>query len=303
MNRFNQSGFPKARRRVNMRSALFLLMIAFGVLLLRGSIQMMLPGMGQGLSVALSMLASVAGFGVPAYMGLCLVDGDQRRIVPVHALSRSHILHLTLLGVLFVCPASLAADMLTAVFSRMGFGGAAGSAAPGMGLFLPMLLGSVLLAPVCEELFFRGYLTQALRPYSQRGALVLPALAFAVMHGVDAALLPRFALGCLLTMMMNRTGSVVAPMLVHAAYNFTLLVLVFSGLEGFVTGPGLIACVLRILGCAAFAGVLRRAYADRMQRKTADFGADAPLGRRELALLIGAGAALLATMIVSGVTA
>ena len=303
MNRFNQSGFPKARRRVNMRSALFLLMIAFGVLLLRGSIQMMLPGMGQGLSVALSMLASVAGFGVPAYMGLCLVDGDQRRIVPVHALSRSHILHLTLLGVLFVCPASLAADMLTAVFSRMGFGSAAGSAAPGMGLFLPMLLGSVLLAPVCEELFFRGYLTQALRPYSQRGALVLPALAFAVMHGMDAALLPRIALGCLLTMMMNRTGSVVAPMLVHAAYNFTLLVLAFSGLEGFVTGPGLIACVLRILGCAAFAGVLRRAYADRMQRKTADFGVDAPLGRRELALLIGAGAALLAAMIVSGVTA
>jgi len=102
---------------------------------------------------------------------------------------------------------------------------------------------------------------------------------------------------------MNRTGSVVAPMLVHAAYNFTLLVLAFSGLEGFVTGTGLIACLLRILGCAAFAGVLRRACADRMQRREADFGADTPLGRRELALLIGAGAALLAAMIVSGVTA
>lgn len=303
MNRFNQSGFPKARRRISMRSALFLLMIAFGVLLLRGSIQMMLPGMGQGLSIALSMLASVAGFGIPAYMGICLVDGDQRRIVPVHALSRSQILHLTLLGVLFVCPASLAADMLTAVFSRMGFGGAAVSAAPGVGLFLPMLLGSVLLAPVCEELFFRGYLTQAIRPYSQRGALRFPALAFAAMHGVDAALLPRFALGCLLAMMMQRTGSVVAPVLLHAAYNFTLLVLSFSGLEGFVTGTGLIACLLRILGCAAFAGVLRRACADRMQRREADFSIDTPFGRRELALLIGAGMALLAAMIVSGVTA
>ena len=113
-----------------MRSALFLLMIAFGVMMLRGSLGVLLPGMGAGVSLALSMVATAAGFGVPAWMGLCLVDGDQRKIVPMHALSREQILQLTLLGVLFVCPASLAADMQAAVLVRMGFARESVQAAP-----------------------------------------------------------------------------------------------------------------------------------------------------------------------------
>ena len=303
MNLFNHTGFPKARRRVSMRSALFLLMIAFGVMMLRGSLGVLLPGMGAGVSLALSMVATAAGFGVPAWMGLCLVDGDQRKIVPMHALSREQILQLTLLGVLFVCPASLAADMQAAVLERMGFARESVQAAPQAALFLPMVLQSAMLAPVCEELFFRGYLTGAIRPYSQRGAWLFTAAAFALIHGFGAALLPRFALGCLLALMMVRTGSIFAPMLVHAAYNFTLLVLAFSGLENWLSGAGLIPCMIRVLGCAAFAAVLKRAYAARMQRRVVSLKEGGAFSRRELALLIAAGVVLLVSMIVSGVTA
>lgn len=286
-----------------MRSALFLLMIAFGVMMLFGSVGVLLPDMGGGFSLALSALATVAGFGIPAYMGVCLIDGDQRRMVPMHALSRAQILHLTSLGALFVCPASLTADMISALLVRMGFVQEAASWAPGMGLFLPAALQSVLLAPVCEELFFRGYLVGALRQYSVRRAVLISAAAFALVHAVSAALPARFALGCLLAVMMLRTGSILAPVLIHASYNFALLVLAFSGLERFVTGSGIFACLLRLLGCAAFAWVLKRAYALRMQHAVMQMQGAAAFSRREKALLIAACIALLAAMIVSGVTA
>jgi len=303
MNRFKHSGFPKARRRVSVRSALFLIMIAFGVVMLCSSMRVLLPGMGAGFSLALSALATVAGFGMPAYLGICLIDGDQRRMVPMHALGRAQILHLTSLGVLFVCPASLATDMLSALLARMGFAQAAASSAPGLGLFLPALIQSVLLAPVCEELFFRGYLVGALRPYGQRSAVLAAAAAFALIHDLSPALAAHFALGCLLALMMVKTGSILAPMLIHASYNFTVLVLAFSGLERFVTGSGIFACLLRLLGCAAFALALKRAYALRMQRAVVQLQGKTAFSRREKALLIAAGIALLAAMIVSGVTA
>ena len=286
-----------------MRSAFFLLMIAFGVMMLSGSIGILAPGMPAGVALAVSALATLAGFGLSAWLGLCVADGDQRKIVPMHALSRAQVMYLTMAGVLFVCPASLAADMQLALFARMGMVQSSVATVPAMGLFLPMLIKSVLLAPVCEELFFRGYLMNALRPYSKRTSLLLSSLAFALVHGVDAALLPRFALGCLLGMAMVRTGSVLAPMLVHAAYNFALLVLSFTGLQSVLTGDGLIACAVRVASCAAFVCALRRMVDCRMLRRLVSLQDGAALSRREKALLIGTGIALLAAMIISGVTA
>lgn len=69
------------------------------------------------------------------------------------------MLFLSLTGALLVCPMSLLAEMPNAALRLMGFAlpeQAAG--ALDASLFLPCLLASGVLAPICEELFFRGYL-------------------------------------------------------------------------------------------------------------------------------------------------
>ena len=64
----------------------------------------------------------------------------------------------------------------------------AAAVTPDSALFLPMLLQSALLAPICEELFFRGYLMGAFAKAGRGRAIAAAALLFAAAHGVDAAL-------------------------------------------------------------------------------------------------------------------
>ena len=142
------------------------------------------------------------------------------------------MLCLAAAGALFVGPAALLAELPGAALRLCGVELAQTAAsAPDSGLFLPMLLQSALLAPICEELFFRGYLMGAFARAGRGKAAAAAALLFAAAHGVDAAFLPRFLFGCLLGAMAQRTGSILAPMLMHGCYNAAVLLVSFSGLE------------------------------------------------------------------------
>lgn len=58
-----------------------------------------------------------------------------------------------------------------------------------------MLFYSVLAAPVCEELVYRGVLLRALEPYGRWFAISLSALVFALMHGNAVQLPAAFVIG------------------------------------------------------------------------------------------------------------
>jgi len=83
------------------------------------------------------------------------------------------------------------------------------------------LLGSVLFAPVFEELLFRGLLYGTLRarlawPLAAAGS----ALVFALAHGYGAAgFLSVFLSGVLWAWVYERTGSLLAPILAHVVNN------------------------------------------------------------------------------------
>ena len=88
----------------------------------------------------------------------------------------------------------------------------------------PILLGAVALAPVVEELLFRGYLLGVLLPLVPGGvAQLLTAAAFGLMHGLDYAL-PLGVLGLLFGWLRTRHGALLPSMLAHAVHN----ALVFS---------------------------------------------------------------------------
>ena len=78
----------------------------------------------------------------------------------------------------------------------------------------------VLLAPVFEELLFRGFLYRALRDLlTPGGAMVASALVFALIHLQPGNLLPLAALGFVLAWLYERSGTLWAPILVHATWN------------------------------------------------------------------------------------
>lgn len=272
-----------------MRSALLLTLgVCFAMCMLRCLI-MLSPGWQWT-----DMLSTFVCFGGGAYLGLCVLDGDHRRIVPMRALSRAQILWLALLGVLAVSPMTLAQDL---VGKLAGMPAEAAVHAPQRPVaFLQIVVKSVLLAPICEELFFRGYLLHALAPHGKLRAAVVVSLCFALVHTLDG-FVPLALFGALLCWMTLHTQSLLASVLVHMSYNLTIIVISHLGLSGLFSGWSLISCALRLVLCAAFVAVLRRAYTARRDGGAFVLWTGGKLTRREMALLIAAALLFVATLI------
>ncbi len=83
----------------------------------------------------------------------------------------------------------------------------------------------VLILPLCEELLFRGALYGGLRRRMPLPvAMVASGLLFGLLHDTSV-ILPVAALGTMLAWLYERTGSLVAPCLVHLLQNGLTLTL------------------------------------------------------------------------------
>lgn len=88
-----------------------------------------------------------------------------------------------------------------------------------------MIITAVIIAPVCEELVFRGYLYPILKKYTGLWPGVFcSALLFSIAHGNITVLLPLFILGALLVWLYEKTGSLWAPIAVHFCFNAATVV-------------------------------------------------------------------------------
>jgi membrane protease YdiL (CAAX protease family) len=83
-----------------------------------------------------------------------------------------------------------------------------------------VVIAIVFFAPIAEELFFRGIVFNAWRREAGRTAAYIGSAAlFAVIHLSLASLLPIFLLGLALTWVYERTGNLLAPIVMHATVN------------------------------------------------------------------------------------
>ena len=256
-----QLNIMKARRRVRLRSALLLSMLACMVSLLFGA-AMGLGGaaMPPALQLILEAAVTVVAFGMTAYLGLLVLDGDQRKILPLFTLTRGQIFWLTMLGMLLTAPMTLMGDTLEALFlpQQAAIAGESGK------LFLLTMVKSALLVPVCEELFFRGYLYQALSRISKHRAMTISSLIFALAHGIGLyGFLPRIVLGMLLAALMEKTGTLLAPMLVHGCYNAAIVIIAYSGAAPLFSGLGPMNCAFRMMLCIFCLYAFRRTWTTR----------------------------------------
>ena len=84
-----------------------------------------------------------------------------------------------------------------------------------------------VVAPVCEEWIFRGYLYGVVRMYAGPfWGMFVVSLLFAGIHLHLPAMPGLFVVGVVLTVVYERTGTLLAPIVVHAVFN--TLSLVFS---------------------------------------------------------------------------
>jgi membrane protease YdiL (CAAX protease family) len=83
-----------------------------------------------------------------------------------------------------------------------------------------LLAGSVVIAPFCEELFFRGFVFSGLlRDLSPLWAVIVSAGLFAVAHADPGSFAPLFIIGLGLGFLRWRTGSTWASISLHMLNN------------------------------------------------------------------------------------
>ncbi len=77
-----------------------------------------------------------------------------------------------------------------------------------------------LLAPLIEEIFFRGFLFQGFRArYGWVSGMLLSSGIFAVAHLDPVSLIPTFILGCVLAYLYHRSNSVWPGVILHVMVN------------------------------------------------------------------------------------
>jgi len=111
--------------------------------------------------------------------------------------------------------------------------------------YLPVAIFLVPLQVLAEELFFRGYLLQAVSVATKRLwiRVMLPALAFAVLHYSNAevrnAVLPSLAyyliFSVYVTWLTTRTGGIAAAAGFHLATNIFAVFIISSSLSAFIS--------------------------------------------------------------------
>ena len=87
------------------------------------------------------------------------------------------------------------------------------------GVFAFSFVAVAVLAPVTEELLYRGLGYSLLERFGALASIGLTGLAFAAAHGLLAGLPTLWFFGCALAWLRVRTGSVYPAIVVHALFN------------------------------------------------------------------------------------
>lgn len=150
----------------------------------------------------------------------------------------------TLAVTLFLVPATLLTLSLAAYISKQ-FGHVpdpighqllrAMHESPDPGIILAFAVSAVVLAPIIEEIIFRGLLQTGLRHCTGVNhrwlVIAIASVLFTAIHlGVEPIAIPGlFVLSLGLGYVYERTGSIWTSMLVHAAFNALNIAAVFAG--------------------------------------------------------------------------
>jgi membrane protease YdiL (CAAX protease family) len=125
-------------------------------------------------------------------------------------------------GVLAWIGSTIVLFLVSELLARIGRPPPVGPAEQAIAMLNPWLVtvAIVVFAPIAEELFFRGIVFNAwLREAGRTWAYIGSAALFAAIHLSLESLLPIFLLGLALAWVYQRTGTLLAPITMHATVN------------------------------------------------------------------------------------
>ena len=140
------------------------------------------------------------------------------------------------------------------------------------GSIVEIMIFSVLLPAICEEALCRFAILRLLAPHGAKGAIVVSALFFALMHGNFYQMPYAFIAGLALGALTLSSRSVMLAVIFHALNNLLSVILYYSGERGSL----IIVCVLIALSLVGFVACKRNGVFSRL-RNTFSQGSAIPM--------------------------
>lgn len=89
---------------------------------------------------------------------------------------------------------------------------------------------AIILAPLCEELYFRGYLLSAFKKFGFIQAIIFSAFLFSFLHWDSIGHIITASIGGLIYgYLVYRTGSIFSSILAHTSFNATVVIIIYFG--------------------------------------------------------------------------
>jgi len=156
-----------------------------------------------------------------------------RSVMPYNELALKSALHGALLGIPLFASALLIEHIGEKIIGKNQIDILSKSFTKGIGVFeiLILFFTIVVLAPICEEIFFRGYLYPAMRNrMDPHPAMILNGAIFAAVHIGDVrswaiGFIPRFLVGYFVCYLFEKYRTITGPIATHATYNGLILLL------------------------------------------------------------------------------
>lgn len=201
---------------------------------------LMLISARDGFGWSFSPTAEFALLAVVLYGSLALAAwyfALHRHKLPPVALGFRAVGPGVLVSMIPIAGAVFVADALIVALVSLAFPSARNAQAdlfPGPGEFgvseLVSLLALVaVVAPIVEELLFRGLIYQYLRRHQSLAVAVsISAAAFAVVHFIPVLFPSLFGLGVVLALLVERYGSIYPAIVLHALNNTIAVLLVYA---------------------------------------------------------------------------
>lgn len=108
----------------------------------------------------------------------------------------------------------------------------------------------ILVAPIVEEVVFRGVLFEKLRKKGLKKAIIISALIFTILH-IDINFLTRVLFAITNTILYIQTENIVNPIIVHSLKNLTifLIPIIFNNISGSLalTDDLIIICIIILI--------------------------------------------------------
>jgi len=191
------------------------------------------------LKMSLTVLVGAFAQGILALGVVFLLHSRGTNIFELFGLSRLSPKQVALwsIGVLFVALLVInEASTIWANHLEKAFGGEMEKqdlvdsfANAGLGLKLVIAFSACILAPIFEEILFRGFFYGTLKRFSERFfAAITVSLLFALVHSNLASLVPLFLLAMAFTIAYELTGCLYVPIAMHSIFNTIMVVSMFA---------------------------------------------------------------------------